>query len=177
MAEPQFFDGGQLPEDFNQAASNGIPERDVQEPEERHLRYNPPELVPTPGGSQISDIAREELDSAAHDAIDQARDRMERGETEMGDPILRDDFQRAGWTSEDIEEVAQEDRDRGQHLGEDWDEQTQREYERWSIEEAQHRYDERWGEQDAIELYEEYERNLMDQIPDRSQDRGIDFEH
>lgn len=180
MAEPQFFDGGQLPEDFNHAASDEINDRDAQDPEEPHLRYNPPELVPTPGGSQISEIAREELNSSARDAIDQARDRMERGETELGDPAIADDFERAGWSSLEIEEVANEDRDRGQHGDDEWDEQAQREYERWSMDESARQYQDRWGDREDVESYEsygDYERSLMDQIPDRSQDLGSDFEH
>ena len=157
-----FFDGGQLPPQFNRA-SGFDPGPEPKHPDDPELNYDPPYNPPGPGlggATTTQDVAKEELDGPARDSIQQAQDRMERGETEMGDPMLTPEFNRAGWASQDIEEVRKEDQDRGLDFDNEWDEQSQREYERYSLEAEKERYDERWGEQDAIDDYERFAASM-----------------
>lgn len=156
-----FFDGGKLPPEFNRA-SGAKPE--PKRPDDPELNYDPPEPSPPglgPGGATATrEVAQEELNGPSRDAIQQSQDRMERGETEMGDPMLTPEFNRAGWSSQEIEEARQEDQSRGLDFENEWDEQSRREYERFSLEAEKERYDERWGEQDAIEDYERYAASM-----------------
>ncbi|TWU59596.1 hypothetical protein [Crateriforma conspicua] len=162
MADP-FFDGGQLPPQFNRA-SGFDPGPKPKRPDDPELNYDPPEPAPPglgPSGATVSpEVAQEELDGPSRDAIQQAQDRMDRGETEMGDPILTPEFNRAGWSSQEIEDAQKEDQRRGLDLEPEWDEQAQREYERYSLEAEKERYDERWGEQDAIDEYERFASSM-----------------
>lgn len=160
MADP-FFDGGQLPPNFNRAS--GIdPGPELKAPDDPELNYDPPE--PSPPGlgagpaTTINHVAKEELDGPSRDAIQQAQDRMDRGETEMGDPMLTPEFNRAGWSSQEIEETQKEDQAAGLdcEAEPDWDEQARREYELWELEAMKERYYERWGEEGDIEDYERF---------------------
>lgn len=168
-----FFDGGQLPPEFNRASGAG-PE--PKRPDDPELNYDPPKPSPPglgPGGATVTpEVVKEELDGPSRDAREQAQDRMDRGETEMGDPMLTQEFNRAGWTSQEIEEVQQEDQARSRDFDNEWDEQSQREYERFSIDMDKDRYDERWGEQDAVEDHERYAASM-----ERSQSQAGLNEH
>lgn len=155
-----FFDGGQLPPQFNRA-SGFDPEADPKRPDDPEFNYDPPEPAPPGLGPTVTpDVSREELDGPSRDAIQQAQDRMDKGETEGGDPMLTPEFNRVGWTSHEIENVQKEDQDRSLDFENGWDEQAQREYERFSLEVAKERYDERWGDQEAIEDHERFAENM-----------------
>lgn len=155
-----FFDGGQLPPQFNRAS--GIePEPEPKRPDDPELNYDPPEPSPPGLGPTVTPtVTREELDGPSRDAIQQAQDRMDRGETEMGDQMLTQDFNRVGWTSQEIEEVQQEDQGRSLDFENEWDEQAQRDYERYSLEAAKERYDERWGEKEEIDDHERFDESI-----------------
>ena len=134
---------------FNAAADPSPP----REPKTPELRHDPPVLVPTPGGATrfrpppVAEVAREELDGPARNAVEQARDRMERGENETGDPLLTAEFNRAGWSSPEIEAERRE-AENPPHLDlePEWDDQARREYERFQAEQARDQYEQRWGE-------------------------------
>lgn len=162
MADP-FFDGGHLPPQFNRA-SGAAPEPERKRPDDPELNYDPPEPSPPglgPGGATVTrEVAQEELDGPSRDAVQQAQDRMDRGETEMGDPMLTQEFDRAGWSSQEIEDVQQEDQARSLDFENEWDEQSQREYDRWQMESARDHYDDQWSEQEATEDYERYAASM-----------------
>ena len=139
-----FFDGGNLPPQFNRA-SGFDPGPEPKQPDDPELNYDPPEPVPGLGSGgtiNVRDVVQEELDGPTRDAIQQAQDRMDRGESEMGDSVLTPEFNR----SQEIEGARKEDQERGLGLEPEWDEQAQQEYDRWQVEESQARYDERWGD-------------------------------
>lgn len=168
MADTNFFDGGKLPAEFNHAA--GGEDLISKEPNKPHLRYNPPQLVPGMSAPEITEVAQEELDGPTRDTISQAQDRMDIGENEMGDPILSPEFNRTGWTSQEISKSEQEDRERGLDLEPEWDNQAQHEYDRWALDTLQARHEDKWGERDAIEHYEEYRDNSFSPSPEPSHD-------
>ncbi len=186
MSNEHFFEGGHLPPEFNGAAEGQS--KEPKRPADPHLRYNPPRPVPglelgsTP---EINDIAKEELDSNTRDAIEQAQKRMDHGENEMGDSITPE-FQERSWESEEIEAMRKEDESRGPRQP-DWDDQAQHEYERWEMEESRARYEDRWGDRDAIDHAEEYFRNSFDRPAEGldldtgfdgpAPDHGPDIEH
>ena len=176
MTDPR-LERGDLPPEFNRAVEGQTP--DTRDPEEPHLQYNPPHPAPGLGPSGIYDIVREELDGPARDAINAARARFEHGETEQGTPMPTQDFNRAGWDSQDIEEVQQEDRERGLNLDNEpeFDEQAQYEYDTWALEEMQARHDERWGDRESVDDYEKYLEDIPDHSVDQSNDQDIGPEH
>ena len=132
--------------EFNAAADPNPP----KEPKTPELRHDPPVVAPTPGGTAqfrpppVAEVAREELDGPARDAVEQARDRMDRGESETGDPLLTEAFDRAGWSSPEIEEVRR-DAENPPHLDlePEWDEQARRDYERFQMDQLRDRAAER----------------------------------
>lgn len=178
MADSNFFDGSTMPPKFNHAA-NGEPvvENEPREFDEPHLKYNPPVLVPGGQAPVVNEVAREELDGPARDAIEQAQDRMDRGRTEADGQILTQDFNQAGWSSKEIQGVEQEDRDRGLELEPEWDEQAQYEYDRWALETLAAEHDDKWGEQEDVEQAEDYQLRMdMPREPNVEHDNG-DHEH
>jgi len=167
----EFFAGGTMPPKFNHAAAI---DQEPKAPDEPQLRYNPPELVL--GGSsvpQIHEVAREELDGPAQDAIQAAQDRMQQGQSEQGEPIVK----RSGWSQEDIRSVEQEDRDRGLELEPTWNEQVQREYDRWALDTLAAQHDDKWGEKEAMEHAEDFQHRMHQSQEVASEHNDIGHEH
>lgn len=163
MDKNDFFNRSHLPEPFNQAAlGEQTKENEYDEPQHN---FNPPELVP--GGTHVREVAREELDGPTQDAIQDAQDRMQLGMDERDQPI----HEQEGWSQEEIREVENEDRDRGLGLEAEWNEQARHEYDRWALDTLAAEHDDKWGEKEAIEQAEQFQRNI-----DRSTDREIEHE-
>ena len=181
MPDQNFFHGGQLPEDFSHAASGDAPEPETRPPDSPDLEYNPPELVLGSDSHQISDITREQLNPSERDAINEARERMNNGESELGDHILQEQFRSAhsnGNEQKSEPEVERQDlpptdaKDMS-----DLSDQELHEYDQWALDLMQHQYDERWQEKDTIEHAEDFQQNMLDQLDSHAQDRGPDLEH
>ena len=166
-----FFEGGRVPRQFNRA-SGFDPGPEPRHPDDPELNFDPPEPSPPglgPGGATIShDVLQEELDGPTRDSIQQAQDRMDRGETELGDPMLSSEFNRASASSQEIEEVRREEQGRGLDLEPEWDDQAQQEYDHWQIREAEAKYNERWGDTQDPDRSEDQEQAYSDFMQDQN---------